>query len=189
MNCEGRTRVLSEREIARNGFKFLRFGLEGCFMDGVAVNEDRLVWFGRACIFTGPATDANIILHFRDKEVSFKSNHMTRLCGAVFRTGAASRFLGAYDAVILYEDSLAQLCQLLGFHHQGHDGTCWAYIGTAVAVIVAKPPVEVHPGLHDTGKAIFTHRRLNDICRAGVDAERAGRASGGKRCYSYRTGW
>lgn len=177
MNCEGRNRVMSEGEIARNGFKFLRFGFEGCFMYGVAVNEDRLVWPGRACIFTGTASDANVILHFRNNEVSFKGNHMTRLCGAVFRTGAASRLLGTDNAVILNEDSLPQLCQLLGFHHQGHYGTRGAHIGTAVTVIVAEPPVEVHPGLHDTSKAIFTHRWLNDTCRAGVDAEGACRAS------------
>ena len=177
MNCEGRNRVMSEGEIARNGFKFLRFGLEGCLMYGVAVNEDRLVWPGRACIFTGTASDANVILHFRNQEVSFKGNHVTRLCGAVFRTGAASRLLCTDNAVILNEYSLTQLCQLLGFHHKGHDGTRGAHIGTAIAVIVAEPPVEVHPGLHDTGKAIFTHRGLNYTGRTRGDAERAGRAS------------
>ncbi len=108
MNGEGRSRVSQKGKSVRNGFKFLRFRLECCFMYGVAVNEDRLVWSCGACIFTGAASDANIILHFRNKEVSFKGNHVTRFCRAVFRTGAASRLFVINDAVILYEDSLAR---------------------------------------------------------------------------------
>lgn len=136
-------------------------------MDRISVDEDSLIGFCGAGILARPASDANIILHLRDKQVSLERNHMTCFGGAMLRTGTAGRLLSADDAVVLNEDSLAKLCQLFGFHHQWHDGACGADIGTAVTVVVAESTVEVHPGLHDTGKSIFTDRRLNNIGRAG----------------------
>jgi len=135
-------------------------------MNGITVNEYRLVGFGGAGIFTGPASDANIIFHLRDKEVSFKRNHMTSFGRAVLRTGAACSLLGTDNAVILNKYCLAQLCQLLGFHHQGHYGACGAHISAAVAVIDAEPAVEIHPGLHDTCKSILIYGWLDDTCGA-----------------------
>jgi len=170
----------SEREVGRQGFKLLCFGHEGRLVDGISVDEDCLVWFGGAGVFARPASDTDIILHLRDKEVSLKRNHMACFGGAMFRTGSTGCLLSVDNAVVLNEDSLAKLCQLFGFDHKWHDGACGADISTAVAFVVAEPCVEIHPRLHDAGKAIFTDGRLNDIGRAGGDTEVAGRTPGGK---------
>ena len=176
---------ISEGEIGRNGFKLfgLRFG--GGFMDGISVNENSPVRPGGACMFAGTAAYANFILNLRDEQLSLVGDHLACLGGAVFGTCPACSLLGMNYAIVLNEYGFTDLCQFLGFKHEGHYRPGGAYVSTPRALVVAKPAVEIHPWLHDAGKPVFTYRRLKHVGGACIYAEGAGSAPGGK-CFDSR---
>ena len=174
---------VSEGKIGWNGFKLLCFGFGSSLMDGIAVNENRPVRPGGACMFAGTAADAYFVLHLRDKQPALVGNHMACLGGAVFGTCPACGLFGMNYAIILNKYSFANLGQFLGIKHERHYGPGGAYIRTTGTFIIAESAVEIHPGLHDTGKSVFTDRWLENICRAGVDAQGAGSATACKCGY------
>lgn len=146
-------------------------------MDRIAVNENSPVGSGGACMFTGSAAYANIVFNLRDQQIALIGYHMARLGRTVFRASPACSLLCFDNAIVLYENCLAYLCQFFGIKHKGHDGPGGAYIGTPCALVVAEATVKIHPGLHDAGESILIHGRLEDICGAGIHAEGACRAS------------
>ena len=147
--------LLSEREIRRNGFKLFCLRLNGCFMDRISIDEDGLIGFCRTCMFTSAATDTDLIFDFRYQEPSLKRYHMACFGGTVFRACPACCLFSIDNTVILDEYSLTELGQFLGFNHQGHYGSCGAYISATVTVIIAEASVKIHPWLHDAGKPVF----------------------------------
>lgn len=124
-------------------------------MEGIAVDEDSTVRPGGARIFTCSATDAYLVLYLRDKQLALIGNHVACLGGAVLGAGTAGGLFRMYDAVVLNKYGFADLCQFLGLQHQRHDGAGRAYISASCALVVAEAAVEIHPGLHDTGKPVL----------------------------------
>ena len=147
--------LVSEREIRRDRFKLFNLRLAGCFMNGISINEYRLERFCRACIFTGSATDTNLILHFRNEQSTLKWDHMTGFGWTVFRAGTACSLLSIDYTVVPDEDCLTQLCQFLCFNHKWHDGSCGAYVCAKGTFIVTEASVEIHPWLHDAGEPVL----------------------------------
>lgn len=174
---------VSEREIGGNGFKLLGLGFGSSLMDGIAVNENRPVRPGGASMFAGTAADAYFVLHLRDKQLAFVGNHMASFGWAVFGTCPACGLFGMNYAIILNKYGFPYLGQFLGLKHEWHDRPGRTYICAAGALIVAESALEIHPGLHNAGKPVFADRWLENVCRAGIDAQGAGCAPARKCGY------
>lgn len=87
-------------------------------MHRISIDINCLIWCCGACIFTVSATHTDLLVNFRNNQISFIGNHIHGFCGAAFRACSAGCLFGFDNTVILYKNCLAKLCKLFCFNNK-----------------------------------------------------------------------